>query len=133
MTAIGLNDRKETNRALDRKRNILAVAGLYDQAVPVDEAFAAIETRVIDLETGERAWKSGRYGYGQIILVDDLLLIQDDDGSVVLVEATPEEHRELTMFPALDGRTWNNPVLAGRLLLVRNDREAACFELPLAE
>jgi len=53
VTAIGLNDRKEANRELDRKRNILAVAGLYDEAVPVDEAFAAIETRVIDLETGE--------------------------------------------------------------------------------
>jgi Na+-transporting NADH:ubiquinone oxidoreductase subunit C len=53
VTAIGLSDRKETNRQLDRKRNILAVAGLYDEAVPVDEAFAAIETRVIDLETGD--------------------------------------------------------------------------------
>lgn len=52
VTAIGLSDRKETNRELDRKRNILAVAGLYDEAVSVDEAFEAIETRVIDMETG---------------------------------------------------------------------------------
>ena len=52
VTAIGLSDRKEANRELDRKRNILAVAGLYDDAVPVDEAFEAIETRLIDLETG---------------------------------------------------------------------------------
>jgi len=55
MTAIGLNDRKEMNRELDRKRNILTVAGLYDRSVPVDEAFSAIETRVVDLETGEFA------------------------------------------------------------------------------
>jgi Na+-transporting NADH:ubiquinone oxidoreductase subunit C len=53
VTAIGLNDRKEANRELDRKRNILAVAGLYDETVPVDEAFSAIEIRLIDLETGE--------------------------------------------------------------------------------
>ena len=52
VTAIGLSDRKEANRELDRKKNILAVAGLYDAAVPVDEAFAVIGTRLIDLETG---------------------------------------------------------------------------------
>jgi len=85
----------------------------------------------LDLATGERKWKDGRYGHGQVLLVDDVLLIQAESGDVVLVEANPNEHRELGRFSAIEGKTWNNPVLAGNYLLVRNDREAACYELPL--
>jgi outer membrane protein assembly factor BamB len=85
----------------------------------------------IDPATGERLWKRGRYGHGQLILVGDLLLIQAENGDVVLVEATPEEHRELARLAALPGKTWNPPALAGRYLLVRNNREAACYELPI--
>ena len=86
----------------------------------------------IDPQTGERLWKRGRYGHGQLVLVDDLLLIQAENGEVVLVEANPEEHRELASFAALDGKTWNPPALSGDLLLVRNNKEAAAYRLPLA-
>lgn len=85
----------------------------------------------LNISDGKRAWKRGRYGHGQIILVDDLLLIQAESGDVVLLEANPTSHVELGRFSALMGRTWNNPTLAAPYLLVRNDREAACYELPL--
>jgi outer membrane protein assembly factor BamB len=85
----------------------------------------------LDPDTGERLWKRGRYGHGQIVLVGDLLLIQAENGDLVLVAADPREHRQLARFPALDGKTWNPPALAGRHLLVRNNREAACYELPI--
>ena len=84
----------------------------------------------VSVADGRRQWKRGRYGHGQLLLADDLLVIQAEDGRVALVEATPEEHRELAAFQALDGKTWNNPALAGRHLFVRNDREGACYELP---
>jgi len=87
----------------------------------------------LDPATGQRVWKDGRYGHGQILLVEDVLLIQTEPGDVVLMEATPERHRELARWPALKAKTWNNPVLAGDLLLVRNDQEAACYQLPLAK
>ena len=79
---------------------------------------------------GERRWKGGRYGHGQLLLVGGLLLVQTEEGELVLVEPSPEAYRELTRFAALDGKTWNPPALAGSLLLVRNDREAAAYELP---
>ena len=85
----------------------------------------------LDVDNGQRKWKRGRYGHGQVILVDDLLLVQTESGDVVLVEANPNAHHELTRFPALDSKTWNSPALAGSYLLVRNDREAACYDLPL--
>lgn len=84
----------------------------------------------LDLRDGSRQWKEGRYGYGQMILVDRLLLIQAEKGDVVLVDASPSGQRELARLPALSDKTWNPPALVGRYLLVRNDREAVCYELP---
>ena len=80
---------------------------------------------------GTRQWKRGRYGHGQTLLISDALLVLTESGDVVLVEANPKRHIEHARFAALTGKTWNTPALAGRYLLVRNDREAACYELPV--
>jgi outer membrane protein assembly factor BamB len=85
----------------------------------------------VELASGRRVWKQGRYEQGQILGVEDLLLVQAESGEVALVEATPSGHRELGRFAALDGQTWNNPSLYGRYLLVRNAEQAACYELKL--
>lgn len=84
----------------------------------------------LDLANGRRRWKRGRYGHGQLMMVGDLLLIQAESGDVVLVDVNPDEFKERARLSALNSKTWNNPALAGRYLLVRNDREAACYELP---
>jgi outer membrane protein assembly factor BamB len=85
----------------------------------------------IDIRNGKRRWKDGRYGHGQILSAGDLLLVLAEDGRVILVEPRPERLQEVGRFQALEGKTWNNPALAGKYLLVRNDREAACYELAL--
>jgi outer membrane protein assembly factor BamB len=85
----------------------------------------------VSLKDGRKVWKEGRYQHGQVLLAGDLLLVQAENGDVVLVEPVPERLRELGRFSALNGKTWNNPALAGRFLLVRNDHESACYELPL--
>ncbi len=87
----------------------------------------------VDVASGKRRWKRGRYGHGQMILVGDLLIVMAESGEVVLLEPVPEELRELARFEALSGKTWNSPALAAPYLLVRNDKEAACYELPLAD
>ena len=86
----------------------------------------------LDASNGKQKWKEGRYGHGQEILAGDLLLISAESGEVILLNPNPEGSRELTRFAALKGKTWNPPALAGAYLLVRNDKEAACYRLPTA-
>jgi outer membrane protein assembly factor BamB len=87
----------------------------------------------LDLQTGDRKWKGGRYGKGQVLLLENsgLLLILSEEGKAVLVAADPAEHRELASFQALEGKTWNHPVLVGDRLYVRNSQEAAAYRVQL--
>jgi len=84
----------------------------------------------IDLADGTQKWREGRYGHGQVLLADGLLIIQAEKGEVAFVEASPEAYSELYRMKALSSKTWNHPALTGRFLLVRNDHEAVCHELP---
>jgi len=81
----------------------------------------------IDAATGERKWKGGRYGYGQVLFASDHLIISTETGEVVLVKATPEKHNEIARFPAIEGKTWNVPAIVNGKLIVRNRGEMACF------
>lgn len=85
----------------------------------------------VDLANGNRKWKSGRFGSGQTLLVDDLVIVQSEPGPVFLAAAKPDGYEELGQIPALSSKTWNHPTLAGRYLLIRNALEAACYELPV--
>jgi len=87
----------------------------------------------IDLSDGHRKWKGGRYGNGQLILLaaEDLLLVLSEDGELALVKATPDQFTEVARFKAIEGKTWNHPVLVRDTLLVRNGEEMAAFKLAL--
>ena len=81
-----------------------------------------------DLATGKRLWKGGRYGFGQVLLLNPqkLLVVLSEQGEVVLLTANPKKLEELGRFPAITGKTWNHPVV------VRNEcRDARALVLKL--
>jgi outer membrane protein assembly factor BamB len=83
----------------------------------------------VDVKTGERKWRDGRYGHGQLLLSGDLLVILSESGKLAAVEATSDRFRELGSFQAVRGKTWNCFALVNGKAFVRNDREMACFDL----
>ncbi len=83
----------------------------------------------IDWKTGERHWKEGRHGFGQILLADDGLLILSEYGEVIVADFDREGVTERLRFEALEGKCWNHPVLRDRRVYVRSDVEMACYEL----
>ena len=83
----------------------------------------------LDVNTGARKWKGGRYGYGQVILASGHLIVTTDAGELVLVKASPEQFTEVARFAALEGKTWNYPAIAGGKLLVRNATQMAAYNI----
>lgn len=105
-------------------------------------AFALSDGRLecVDLRNGTRVWKSRKsYGHGQILLCGSELLVLSEKGYVALVRAwggTEEQkvgrkHVQFTSFQAIEGTSWNTIAVHGNKLLVRNSREAACYEMPI--
>ena len=84
----------------------------------------------VRLSDGKRMWKGGRYKFGHVLLWQDKLLVQAENGDVAVVETDSDKFREITRFTALNDRTWNVPVVNRGRLYVRNASELACFELP---
>jgi len=84
----------------------------------------------LDADSGSERWRGGRFGYGQLMLVDRQLVIMAESGLVALVDATPKKYQLRGQFQGLPGRTWNHPALSGNWLVIRNDRVAGCWRLP---
>ncbi len=82
----------------------------------------------LDLRDGKRKWSGTNFGHGQILGVGNHMIVQAEQGGISFLELNPEEEAITTTFDALEHRTWNNPVVAGKILLIRNDREVIAFE-----
>jgi outer membrane protein assembly factor BamB len=109
-----------------RMKNQFSSSLLHDGYIyGLDESILAC----LNAETGEVAWKNGRYGYGQVMLVEGHLVVLTEDGNLALVRATPERYEEIVRFPAIEGKTWNHPAMAYGYLLVRNLNEMAAYDL----
>jgi len=110
----------------NRMKNRFSGSVLRDGVIyGLDEGILA----AIDAETGELKWKGGRYGYGQVVLAGNNLIVLTEDGDLALVRTNPDRHEEISRFRVLEGKTWNVPAISGGYLLVRNLSEMAAFDL----
>ena len=83
----------------------------------------------LDAMSGERKWREGRYGYGQLLLAGGKLVILSASGELALAEANPGQYNELARFQAIHGKTWDEPGISDGKIFIRNSMEMACFEI----
>ena len=80
----------------------------------------------------EREWRERtRFGHGQLLAVGDKLLIHGEDGVLALAELEPEKYQQLAQIDTIQGYCWNTIAIFGDLVLVRSERQAACYRLPI--
>lgn len=116
---------QQTNRFRPKLNDVILHDGLL---YGLDEGVLAC----LNPENGRVLWRKGRYGFGQLLKVGELLLILSESGELSLVVPERETLNELAKVRVLDdATTWNHPVLRGDLLLVRNAQQVACYRLAL--
>ena len=110
-----------------------AIKPYFNNFVVHGDHLYGFDNSFLSASASRTAKRSGSAGYdnGQVLLLpdQDLLLVLSEKGDVALVETNPNEHRELARFKAIEGKTWNHPVVAHGKLFVRNGEEIACFQL----
>ena len=74
----------------------------------------------VDVATGKSAWKSRTPGDGYTILVDDYVVVLTREGSVHLIEATPEAYREVAATEVFEDLAWSPPSFSGGRVYARS-------------
>jgi hypothetical protein len=85
--------------------------------------------RCVELKTGKVRWKDDHSGCGSMILADDHLLILNEHGQLVLVEATPEAYREKARAQVLAAPCRSPIALANGRLYARDPQRLVCWNL----
>jgi outer membrane protein assembly factor BamB len=96
--------------------------------------FDTVFLTCVDARDGKMKWRTRGYGSGQVLLLADPseLLVLSETGEAALVDAAPAAYHERAKFEAIEGKTWNHPVIARGNLYVRNGEEIAAYALPTA-
>lgn len=88
-----------------------------------------------ELSTGELVWnEKGKLGKGSVAYADGHLYLRSEkkDGTVVLIEATPEGWKEKGRFDPprrSEKHSWPHPVVAGGRLYLRDQDVLLCYDV----
>ncbi|MBV6633544.1 MAG: Na(+)-translocating NADH-quinone reductase subunit C [Alphaproteobacteria bacterium] len=83
--AVALRPMQQENAARDKQVNILQVAGTYSPDIDVQDAFAAFEPKVLELETGEFTDQFDPTNFDDLAAADDpatSIALTDDPASI---------------------------------------------------
>jgi outer membrane protein assembly factor BamB len=86
-----------------------------------------------DFKTGEAKWQSNQPGKGSLIYADGRLYLRaEDNGAVVLIEASPagyKEHGRFEQPDRSDKKAWPYPVIAHGRLYLRDMDTLLCYDV----
>ena len=84
----------------------------------------------LEFATGAVKWTTSGLGKGALMLADGKLIIQGEQGDIVIAAAEPSSYREFARAKVLDDKCWVVPVLAnGRLYVRNNNGDLVCLDV----
>ena len=86
----------------------------------LDHTSKSASMRCVRFETGEVQWEKKGLGHAPLMAADGKLIIMEEQGNLIVAEATPKAFKELARAKVLDGQCWTCPVLCGGRLYCRN-------------
>ncbi len=88
------------------------------------------EFECIELATGVEQWSTGAVGHAAVLSTDELLIMFNENGVLIIAEANPSEYCELARATILPGEvSWTMPSIANNRMIVRSQQQAACIFL----
>jgi outer membrane protein assembly factor BamB len=95
------------------------------------------DLQCIDASDGKVMWTDKRknaegkgYGHAQLLQSAGLLVVLTEYGELALVQASPDQLKELGRFKVLKGnKTWSHPALSNGICFIRNHLEMAAVDL----
>ena len=93
--------------------------------------FSSLMLTAMKFSTGEVAWRDRSVGKGTVIFAEGHLYALGEEGTVGLVEATPEAYREKSRFTFQKGQypTWAPPAIADGKLYIRDQDSLYCRDI----
>lgn len=85
--------------------------------------------KCVELKTGKEMWSKPGFGPGNVLLVDNHLLVLGDAGQLVLVEATPKAYNEISRADVISGKCWSTPALSDGKVYLRSTTEGVCVDI----
>ncbi len=109
------------------KEHLFMVTGTKPPALNIHADLHCIEAA-----TGKSLWrqsKVGKYHASLLRTGDNKLLMLEDSGELVLLEASPEKYKELCRAKVCGADTWAHPALANGRLYLRDRQELICLPM----
>lgn len=83
----------------------------------------------LELKTGKQRWRERGFDKGSLIAVGEHLIVLGEQGTLALVEASPEECRIKASFEhSRKPSTWSVPVFVEGRLYVRDQERLVCYD-----
>jgi outer membrane protein assembly factor BamB len=83
----------------------------------------------VELAGGKLQWNGPAVGQGEVLMVDDKLLVQCADGKLLLVDPNPTAFRQISSAQPLRGQAWGWPAFSNGIFVYRTNVEAAAVDL----
>ncbi len=103
------------------------IHGDYIYGIRPDEQFVCLDKQ------GNIVWTSGssvKFGIGPFLLANDVFYAMDDHGLLRMLEATPNEYRQLGEAKVLEGPdSWGPMAMADGFLILRDLNQMVCLDM----